>query len=137
MILSIKSWRTKKKLCKPITYIYTDQTYRPEDSICIYLCLSYNKKRGPGPYNSIRHADNRRHLLGLALMQSRRKVHMSYLPLEVGKIWRCSCWEKSNFIMINEFKYGWTWRTWPSPLSLSLYSTFIEKKIFTRIFCVL
>ena len=30
------------------------------------------------------------------------------------KIWTCSCWEKSNFIMINEFKYGQTWKTWPS-----------------------
>ena len=28
--------------------------------------------------------------------------------------------------MINEFKYGQTWKIWPSPLSLSLYSTFKE-----------
>ena len=33
---------------------------------------------------------------------------------------------KGNFIMINEFKYGQTWKIWPSPLSLSLYSTFKE-----------
>ena len=26
--------------------------------------------------------------------------------------------------MFNEFKYGQTWKIWPSPLSLSLYSTF-------------
>ena len=26
--------------------------------------------------------------------------------------------------MINEFKYDQTWKIWPSPLSLSLYSTF-------------
>ena len=26
--------------------------------------------------------------------------------------------------MIDEFKYGQTWKIWPSPLSLSLYSTF-------------
>ena len=26
--------------------------------------------------------------------------------------------------MINEFKSGQTWKIWPSPLSLSLYSTF-------------
>ena len=31
---------------------------------------------------------------------------------------------KSNFIMINEFRYGQTWKFSPSPLSLSLYSTF-------------
>ena len=28
--------------------------------------------------------------------------------------------------MINEFKYGQAWKIWPSPLSLSLYSTFKE-----------
>ena len=27
-------------------------------------------------------------------------------------------------IMINEFIYGQTWKNWPSPLSLSLYSAF-------------
>ena len=26
--------------------------------------------------------------------------------------------------MINEFKYGQTWKIWSSPLSVSLYSTF-------------
>ena len=26
--------------------------------------------------------------------------------------------------MINEFKYGQTWKIWPSPLSLSLYNPF-------------
>ena len=29
-----------------------------------------------------------------------------------------------QIIMINEFKYGQTWKIWRSPLSLSLYSTF-------------
>ena len=42
----------------------------------------------------------------------------------MGKIWRCSCWEKGNFIMINEIKYDQTWKIWPSSLSLSFYSTF-------------
>ena len=46
------------------------------------------------------------------------------LAREVEKIWKCSCWEKGNFIIINEFKYGQTWKNWPSPLSLSLYGTF-------------
>ena len=46
-----------------------------------------------------------------------------------GKIWTCSCWEKGNFIMINEFKYGQTWKIWPSPLSLWLYSTCNSLKI--------
>ena len=35
--------------------------------------------------------------------------------------------------MINEFKYGQTWKVWPFQLSLSLYSTFtvwyLENKI--------
>ena len=30
--------------------------------------------------------------------------------------------------MINEFRYGQTWKIWPSPLSLSLYSTFNNLK---------
>ena len=36
--------------------------------------------------------------------------------------------------MINEFKYGQTWKIWPSTLSLSLYSTiksFLKKLEFT------
>ena len=41
--------------------------------------------------------------------------------------------------MINEFKYGQTWKIWPSPLSLSLYSTLnsftsvTKKKITTNV----
>ena len=59
---------------------------------------------------------------------------MFYLVREVGKIWRCSCWEKGNFVMINVFKYGETWTSvWPFPISLSLYSTF-KHSIFP--FCV-
>ena len=38
---------------------------------------------------------------------------------------------KGNFIMINGFRYGQTWKIWPSPLSLSLYSTFKDTlKVF-------
>ena len=54
-----------------------------------------------------------------------KEAHMSYLAREVGNIWRCSSWEKGN--MINEFKYGQTWNNWPSPLSLSLNSTFKQR----------
>ena len=39
---------------------------------------------------------------------------------------------KGNFIMINELRYGQTWKVWPSPFSLSLYSTFK-----TCTFCIL
>ena len=59
-------------------------------------------------------------------MRNRREVHMFYLAKKVGKIWICSCWEKGNFIMINELEYGQTWKIWPSLLNLSLYSTFKE-----------
>ena len=30
--------------------------------------------------------------------------------------------------MINQFKYGQTWKIWPSPFSLSLYITFNLQK---------
>ena len=62
------------------------------------------KNRGPGPYNSLRHADNRKYFSGLSLTRNRREAHMFYLAREVGKIWRCSCREKGYFIMSNEFK---------------------------------
>ena len=35
--------------------------------------------------------------------------------------------------MINEFRYGQTWKIWPSPLSLSLYSTFNSNSIDNQI----
>ena len=38
-------------------------------------------------------------------------------------LWRLSCWEKSNFIFVYEFKYGQAWKIWPSPLRLSRYNT--------------
>ena len=31
--------------------------------------------------------------------------------------------------MINEFKYGQTWKIWPSPLSLSLYNPFKGQEV--------
>ena len=52
------------------------------------------KNWGPGPYNSLCHADNRKYFLGLSLTQNRREAHMFYLVKEEGKIWTCSCWEK-------------------------------------------
>ena len=82
------------------------------------------KNRGPGPYNSLRHPDNRKYFSVLSLSREIEGKRTFYLAKEVGKIWRCSCWEKGNFIMINQFKYGQTWTIWHFPLSLSLYSTF-------------
>ena len=49
------------------------------------------KDRGPGPYNSLRHADNEKYFSVLTLTRSRREAHMFHFAREVGKIWRCSC----------------------------------------------
>ena len=81
------------------------------------------KNRGPGLYHYLCHADNRKYISGFSLLWKPREAHMFYLEREVEKLCRCSCWE-GNLIMINEFKYGKTWKIWPSTLSLSLYSTF-------------
>ena len=103
---------------------------------CVYIHVyRITKNWGPGPYNSLRHADNGRYFSGLSLMQNGREVHMFYLARELGNFHMfllrtcgtCSCWEKGNFIMSNEFKYGQMWKIWPSLLSLSLYSTFNRK----------
>ena len=73
MILSIKSWGTKKKLCKPVTKIYWPeiQTRR----LCVYIHVYHIiNNRGPGPYNSLHHVDNRIYFLGLSLMWNRKEA---------------------------------------------------------------
>ena len=121
MILSIKSWRTKKKLRKPIILTRITDWKIP----CVYIHVyQIIKNQRPGPYNSLRHADNRKYCSGHSLTQNRSETHLIYMARKVGKIWRCSWWEKGYFVMINEFRYGQTWKIWPSPLNLSLYSTF-------------
>ena len=77
----------------------------------------------PGPYNSLRHADNKRYFSGLFNAKLKGRAHV-LLGEGSGKIWTCSCWEKRNFAMINKFKYGQTRKIWPSPHSLSLYNPF-------------
>ena len=53
---------------------------------CAYIHVyRITKNWGPGPYNSLRHADDRRYFSGLSLAQNRRKTHMLYLAREVGK----------------------------------------------------
>ena len=53
---------------------------------CVYIHVyQITKNWGPGPYNSLRHADNRRYFSGLSLTRNRREVHMFYLAREVGK----------------------------------------------------
>ena len=66
------------------------------------------KNGGPGLYNSLYHAHNRRYFSGLSLMQNQREMHMFYLAREVGKFGHVLAKKKGNFIMINEFKYGKT-----------------------------
>ena len=92
--------------------------------LCVYIHFyQITKNWGPGLYNSLRHTDNRRYFSGLSNAKSKGSAHV-LLGEGSEKIWTCSCREKGNFIMINEFKYGQTWKIWPSPLSLSFYSTF-------------
>ena len=59
--------------------------------LCVYSCLSNNKIPGPGPYNSLRHADNRKCFSGLSLTRNRKEARMFHLARELGKVWRCSC----------------------------------------------
>ena len=42
------------------------------------------KNWGPGLYNSVRHADNRKYFSGPSLMRNEREAHMFYLAREVG-----------------------------------------------------
>ena len=82
------------------------------------------KNRRPRPQNSLRLTDNRKHFWVFFWHKIQGKVHMIQFATEMGEIWRWSCWEKWNFILIYEFKYCQTWNIWPSPLSLGLYHTF-------------
>ena len=65
--------------------------------MCIYSCLSSNKKLRTGPYNSLCHADDRRYFLGLSLTGNRREAHMFYLVREVGKFGHVFVEEKVTF----------------------------------------
>ena len=54
--------------------------------LCVYIhAYRITKYWGPGLYNSLRHADNRRYFSGLSLTRNRREAHMFYLAREVGK----------------------------------------------------
>ena len=54
--------------------------------LCVYIHVyQITKNWGPGPYNSLHHAENRRYFWGLSLMQNWREAHMLYLVREVGK----------------------------------------------------
>ena len=108
MILSIKSWRTKKKLRKPVTQMYWPELQA--EIFRVYTVYHIIKNWGPGLYNFLRHTGNRKYFSSLSLTRNRREANMFYLVRGVGKVWKCSFWEKGNFIMINKFKYGQTWK---------------------------
>ena len=53
---------------------------------CVYIyAYRITKNGGPGPYNSLRHADNKIYFSGLSLTRNRREAHMFYLARDVGK----------------------------------------------------
>ena len=59
------------------------------------------KNWGPGPYNSLRHADNRRYFSGLSLTRNRREAHMFYLAREVGKFGHVPAEKKVTLCLMN------------------------------------
>ena len=67
------------QICGRGSSYHADQNCRLDDSMCIYSCLSNNKKLG--------HTDNRKYILGLSPMQNQRETSMIYMAREVGKIW--------------------------------------------------
>ena len=60
--------------------------------LCVYIHVyRVIKNRGPGLYNSLRHADNRRYFAwSLPNTKSKRSAHV-LLDEGNGKIWTCSC----------------------------------------------
>ena len=49
---------------------------------------------GPGPYNSLCDAGNRKYFFGIFLMQNWREAHMFYVGREVGKFGDALAWKK-------------------------------------------
>ena len=53
---------------------------------CVYIHFyQVTRNLGPGPCNSLHHADNNRYFSGLSLTRNRREADMFYLAREVGK----------------------------------------------------
>ena len=58
----------------------TDQTESPTGRFHVYTHVYHIiKNQGPGPYNSLYHAENIQYFSCLSLMQSQREAHMFYL----------------------------------------------------------
>ena len=80
---------------------------------CVYIHVyRITKNWGPGPYNSLRHADNRRYFSGLSLTRNRREAHMFYLAREVGKFGhvlaekKVTLWWLMNSNMVKPENFG-------------------------------
>ena len=43
--------------------------------MCLYSCLSNNEKSRTGPYNSLRHTDNRKNFSGLSNAKLKESAH--------------------------------------------------------------
>ena len=65
--------------------------------------------------------------------KNRKEVQMFLLLRSVRKVYSCLCCEKANFIMIYEFKFGKTWKTWPYQLKKLLYITYKEPVRFWNV----
>ena len=110
MILSVKSWRTKKKLNEPDKY--ADQNYRPKDSVSIYSCLSNNKKIEDLARIILYVTLIIEGIFRVFLMRNRRKVLMFYLASEVGKFVhvlaekKVTLWWLMNSNIVKPGKFG-------------------------------
>ena len=74
--------------------------------LCVYIYVyQITKNWGPGPYNSLCHADSRGYFLGLSLTRNQREVHMFYLAKEVGKFGHVLAKKKvmNSMVIINEW----------------------------------
>ena len=117
MNLFLKKWRL-------LTAIYGYHTGHAQEFIRHRICTQYASitiwwREKPFTWE-------RRDLwrgIGTKITQNRREAHV-FLGEGREKNLDMFLLRKSNFMMINEFRYGITWKLWPSPLSLSLYSTF-------------
>ena len=106
----MKSWRTKKKLNKPVN-ISIPTRITDQKIPCVYIDVYWIIKNwGPGPYRC--YADNRRCFLGLSLTWNRGEAHMFYLTREVGKFGHPLAEKKvtlswlTNSNMVKPKKYG-------------------------------
>ena len=69
---------------------------------CVYIhAYQITKIWGPSPYNSLRHADNRRYFSGLSIIQNPREAHMFYLARELGKFGHVLAEKKVTLWLMN------------------------------------